>query len=87
MGSGWLPTAGERIAHFEKAGYTVLPPGWPGVDSQLVAGICADPSSLNSVTIANVVNRYEEIIKSLNTPIIMAILSVAFSSSCSLVEV
>ena len=59
---------GEWIAHFEKAGYAVIAPGWPGVDGRSVADICADPSSLNGLTIAAIVNRYEEVIKKLDTP-------------------
>jgi pimeloyl-ACP methyl ester carboxylesterase len=40
----------------------------PGIDDRSVADICADPSSLKAVTIADVVNRYEEVIKRLPTP-------------------
>jgi non-heme chloroperoxidase len=59
---------GEWVAHFEKAGYAVLAPGWPGVDDRSVADICANPSSLNGLTIADIVNRYEKAIKELDTP-------------------
>jgi pimeloyl-ACP methyl ester carboxylesterase len=59
---------GEWIAHFEKAGYKVLAPGWPGVDDRSVANINTDPSALNGLTIADVVNNYEKVIKSLDTP-------------------
>ncbi|KAF4637998.1 hypothetical protein G7Y89_g72 [Cudoniella acicularis] len=58
----------EWKLRFESAGYTVLAPGWPGVDDRSVTEICADPSPLKGVTIADVVNRYEEIIKGLDTP-------------------
>jgi non-heme chloroperoxidase len=58
----------EWVIHFERAGYTVLAPAWPGIEDRSVADICADPSSLNRVTIADVINSHEEIIKKLDTP-------------------
>lgn len=59
---------GEWVAHYEKAGYNVLARGWPEVDDRSVADICADPSSLKRLSIVDIVNRYEEVIKALDTP-------------------
>lgn len=56
------------MAHYEKAGYEVLAPGWPGVDDRSVAEINADAAPLMGVTIKDVVDNYEKVIRSLETP-------------------
>ena len=58
----------DWAAHYEKAGYQVLAPGWPGIDKRTVAEINADPTPLQGVTIKDVVDRYEEAIRGLDRP-------------------
>jgi len=56
------------IDRFQRADYTVLAPGWPGVDNRSVAEICKDPSALKGLTIKKIVDHYEEVIRGLDTP-------------------
>jgi pimeloyl-ACP methyl ester carboxylesterase len=58
-------------SRFERAGYEVLVPGWPGVTED-VEGLRADPSGLNGLRIRTVVDHYAAIIEALpRPPIIM----------------
>jgi pimeloyl-ACP methyl ester carboxylesterase len=53
--------------HFERLGYRVLAPAWPGIQGS-VADMRRDPSSLNGVGAGEVVAHYARIIRSLPTP-------------------
>jgi non-heme chloroperoxidase len=61
-------SSADWFTHYEAKGYKCLPPGWPGVDTRTVAEINADPAPLQGVTIKDVVDRYEEVIRGLDTP-------------------
>jgi non-heme chloroperoxidase len=57
---------------FRANGHEVIVPGWPGVDDRSVADIRRDPSALRGIGIAQIVDHYERIIRSLERkPIIM----------------
>jgi non-heme chloroperoxidase len=58
----------DWIAHFERKGYVVLAPGWPGVENRSVADINDDPSALKGLKIHEIVDRYEEVIRKLDKP-------------------
>ena len=58
----------EWITHFTAAGYTVIAPGWPGVDSRSPEDIRRDPSALAGLTIHQIVDHYTSIINALPTP-------------------
>jgi pimeloyl-ACP methyl ester carboxylesterase len=69
----WLtPKSWERwIDRYEKAGYTVVAPSWPGLEKGVEA-IRRDPSPLRGLRVTTVVDHYERIIRGLGTlPIIM----------------
>ncbi len=55
------------IARYEDKGYKVLAPGWPGMDRS-VEDIRRDPSNLAGLGVTEIVNHYEQIIRSLDTP-------------------
>jgi pimeloyl-ACP methyl ester carboxylesterase len=65
----WLtPRSWEHwIQHYERQGYRVLAPSWPGMESEVEA-LNADPSSIKSLTLEEVVDHYESIIIDLEAP-------------------
>lgn len=58
----------DWIAHFKAAGYNVIAPGWPGVDSRSPEEIRREPSALAGLTIHRIVDHYASIIGALPTP-------------------
>lgn len=54
-------------ARFEALGHEVLVPAWPRMEGEVEA-LRRDPSVLNGLGIAEVVDHYERIIRSLDTP-------------------
>jgi pimeloyl-ACP methyl ester carboxylesterase len=59
------------VDRYEKAGFSVLAPSWPGLEGGIDA-IRRDPSPLRGLRITTVVDHYERIIRELETlPIIM----------------
>jgi len=52
---------------YEGQGHTVLTPGWPGMD-RTVAEINADPTELATYGMAEVIEHYDGIIRSLDDP-------------------
>jgi non-heme chloroperoxidase len=66
----WMTPASWKpwITHYTNLGYTCLAPGWPGVDDQSVEAILADPTLLKGVTVNDVVDRYDSVIRTLPTP-------------------
>src|ERR1700694_1145543 len=59
------------VDRYEKAGFVVLAPSWPGLEKGIDA-IRRDPSPLRGLRITTVVDHYERIIRELGTlPIIM----------------
>lgn len=58
----------DWITHFNAAGYTVIAPGWPGIDSRTPEDIRRDPSALAGLTIRQIVDHYASIINALPTP-------------------
>lgn len=65
----WLtPKSWDRwIDRYEKAGFTVLAPSWPGLENGIDA-IRRDPAPLKGLRITTVVDHYEAIIRELATP-------------------
>lgn len=62
----------EWIVRYTKEGYTVLAPGWPGIDDRTPEAIRKDPSALKGLTIHDIIDNYVKIINGLETkPIIM----------------
>ena len=58
-------------ARFEKAGYDVLVPAWPGVSDD-IEGLRKDSSALNGLKISTVVDSYAKVIEALpEKPILM----------------
>ena len=56
---------------YERAGYTVLAPSWPGLEGEVEA-IRRDPTPLKGLKIKTIVDHYDRIIRSLPTaPILM----------------
>ena len=69
----WLtPRSWEGwIDRYEKAGYRVLAPSWPGLEGEVEA-IRKDPSPLKGLKLKTVVDHYDRIIRKLDTqPILM----------------
>ncbi len=69
----WLtPRSWEGwIARYQKAGYKVLAPSWPGLEGEVEA-IRKDPSPLKGLKLKTVVDHYDRIIRKLDTqPILM----------------
>ena len=59
------------IDRYQRAGYTVLAPSWPGLEGEVEA-IRLDPSRLKGLRMKTVVDHYERIIRNLDTsPILM----------------
>jgi len=65
----WLtPRSWEGwIDRYQKAGYNVLAPSWPGLEGEVEA-IRKDPSPLKRLKLKTVVDHYERIIRKLETP-------------------
>jgi pimeloyl-ACP methyl ester carboxylesterase len=69
----WLtPRSWEGwIDRYQKAGYKVLAPSWPGLEGEVEA-IRKDPSPLKGLKLKTVVDHYDRIIRKLDTqPILM----------------
>ena len=58
----------DWISHYTAAGHECLAPGWPGVDERSVSEIRDEPMALKGVTVKDVVDRYDSIIRKLPTP-------------------
>lgn len=59
------------IDRYQKAGYKVLAPSWPGLEGEVEA-IRKDPSALKGLKLKTVVDHYDRIIRKLDTqPILM----------------
>ncbi|MWB98795.1 alpha/beta hydrolase [Agromyces seonyuensis] len=66
--SSW-DTWAER---FRARGHEVIVPGWPGIDDREPADVRRDPSALENVSITEIVDSYDRIIRALpEAPIIM----------------
>ena len=65
----WMtPRSWEHFAErYRAAGHEVHAPSWPGLEGDVEA-IRADPSPLEHVTIAKIVDHYEQIIRALESP-------------------
>jgi len=62
----------DWIAYYEKKGYNVIAPGWPGVDDRTPQEIRANPKPLEGLNIGQIIDRYTSVINNLPTlPIIM----------------
>jgi len=69
----WLtPRSWEGwIDRYQKAGYKVLAPSWPGLEGEVEA-LRKDPSSLKGLRLKTVVDHYDRIIRKLDSqPILM----------------
>jgi len=68
----WLtPRSWEGwIDRYQKAGYNVLAPSWPGLEGEVEA-IRKDPSPLKRLKLKTVVDHYERIIRKLESPPIL----------------
>jgi alpha-beta hydrolase superfamily lysophospholipase len=55
------------VARFTAAGYTVLAPAWPGLQSEVEA-LRADPTPLTALSVTAIVDHYERIIRDLDRP-------------------
>jgi pimeloyl-ACP methyl ester carboxylesterase len=69
---GWVTRAcwDPFVSFFEMQGYTCLAPAWPGKDRSVEA-IRADPSPLMGLGIAEIVDHYDRIVRSLDEPPIL----------------
>jgi len=65
----WLtPRSWEGwIDRYQKAGYNVLAPSWPGLEGDVEA-VRKDPSPLKGLKLKTVVDHYEHIIRKLDAP-------------------
>jgi pimeloyl-ACP methyl ester carboxylesterase len=65
----WLtPRSWEGwIDRYQKAGYNVIAPSWPGLEGEVEA-IRKDPSPLKRLKLKTVVDHYERIIRKLDSP-------------------
>src|SRR3954468_1329155 len=65
----WLaPLSWEHwIDRYEDLGYRVVAPTWPGMDADIEA-LCRDPSAMAGVGITEITDRYDGIIRKLDTP-------------------
>jgi pimeloyl-ACP methyl ester carboxylesterase len=52
---------------YQSLGYPVLAPNWPGMDSEVEA-VNADPTGIATLTVEQIVDRYESIILELERP-------------------
>ncbi len=68
----WLtPRSWEGwIDRYQKAGYNVISPSWPGLEGEVEA-IRKDPSALKGLKLKTVVDHYDRIIRKLDTPPIL----------------
>jgi pimeloyl-ACP methyl ester carboxylesterase len=57
----------EWIERYQKAGYNVIAPSWPGLEGEVEA-IRKDPSPLKRLKLKTVVDHYERIIRKLDAP-------------------
>jgi pimeloyl-ACP methyl ester carboxylesterase len=57
----------EWIDRYQKAGYNVIAPSWPGLEGEVEA-IRKDPSPLKRLKLKTVVDHYERIIRKLDAP-------------------
>jgi pimeloyl-ACP methyl ester carboxylesterase len=55
------------IAHYEAAGYRVLAPAYPGFEVEVEA-LNADPTPIVDVTVPQIIERYESVIRELDRP-------------------
>jgi pimeloyl-ACP methyl ester carboxylesterase len=61
----------EWIDRYQKAGYNVIAPSWPGLEGEVEA-VRKDPSALKGLKLKTVVDHYDRIIRKLDTqPILM----------------
>ena len=70
----WMtPSSWDTWAdRFRARGHEVLAPGWPGIDDRSPADVRRDPSALENVSITEIVDSYDRIIRALpEAPIIM----------------
>lgn len=58
------------VSYFEAHGYRCLAPAWPGKDRSIEA-IRSDPSPLAGLSIGEIVDHYERIVRSLDEPPIL----------------
>lgn len=65
----WMtPRSWEHwIAHYEAAGYRVIAPAYPGFDVEVEA-LNADPTPIEQVTVPQIIERFEGVIKELEKP-------------------
>lgn len=61
--SGWM-------ARFQRAGYTVVAPAWPGLSGD-VESIRRDPSALKGLTLKKIVDHYDHIVRPMARPPIL----------------
>jgi pimeloyl-ACP methyl ester carboxylesterase len=68
----WLtPRSWEGwIDRYEKAGYRVLAPSWPGLEGEVEA-LNRDPAPLKGLKVRTVVDHYDRIIRALDAPPIL----------------
>jgi len=55
------------IARYQARGYRVLAPAYPGFDVEVEA-LNADPSPVEALTIPKIIERFESVIRELDTP-------------------
>src|SRR5258705_11845877 len=68
----WLtPRSWEQwIDRYEKAGYNVMAPSWPGLEGEVEA-LRRDPTPLKGLKLSKVIDHYVRIITKLPTPPIL----------------
>jgi pimeloyl-ACP methyl ester carboxylesterase len=57
----------EWIAHYEKAGYRVVAPAYPGFEVEVEA-LNADPAPIEAVTVPAIIEHLEDVIGGLDSP-------------------
>src|SRR6202162_426552 len=65
----WLtPRSWEGwINRYQKAGYNVIAPSWPGLEGEVEA-VRKDPSPLKGLKLKTVVNHHERVLRKLDAP-------------------
>ena len=58
----------QWIERYTKAGYKVIAPGWPGTGNTTVASLKTDASAMKSVTMKDVIDFYDGVIRALDSP-------------------
>ncbi|GAB2951480.1 hypothetical protein GCM10023080_007600 [Streptomyces pseudoechinosporeus] len=58
------------IPHYEKRGYRVLAPAYPGFEVE-VESLNADPTPIEQVTVAQIIESLETLVRSLDKPPIL----------------